>query len=171
MKRGKGTEGSKGSKGNSQLPINQLHCPALLPLRSSVHIPWQRALASVWLIGLSMLMGCGNEKSSVSGTVTFDGEPVKNGSITFVKPEGELVREGAVIRDGAFQASLPPGEYKIELAAQKVTGKRTQKGFDGKDEEVEETKELFPERYNTKTTLTRKINRGANTVNLNATTK
>jgi len=117
------------------------------------------------------MIGCSEGKSSISGTVTFDGEPVKNGSITFVKSDGELLREGAVITDGAFQASLPTGEYKIELNAQKVVGKRIQKGFDGKDEEVEETKELFPERYNTKTTLTKKIERGANTLELNATTK
>ena len=86
--------------------------------------------------------------------------------VTFVKNDGQLVREGAVITSGAFRVSLQPGEYKIELSAQKVVGKRKQKGFDGKDEEVELTDELFPERYNTKSTLTKKIEPGTNTLTL-----
>jgi len=120
------------------------------------------------LLSLSFLASCGESEGKVTGTVTFDGQPVASGTITFVKSEGELIREGAVIKDGSFQAHVPPGNYKIELSAQKVVGKRTQKGFDGKDEEVEETKELFPERYNIKTELTTKIDRGTNTVKLEA---
>ncbi len=105
-------------------------------------------------------------KGAVSGTVTFDGQPVSSGSITFVKQGGELIREGAVIQIGAFQASLPPGKYKVELNAQKVVGKRTQVGMDGKNEEVETTAELFPERYNTKSELMEEIKRGSQTIKL-----
>ena len=80
------------------------------------------------------LAGCGDGKSTVSGTVTLDGQPVPSGSITFVKQEsGSLVREGAVISGGKFEAAVPPGTYKLELNGQKVVGKRTQKDFDGKD--------------------------------------
>src|SRR6266436_3042426 len=61
------------------------------------------------LLSLSLLLGCGDGKSSASGTVTFDGQPVASGTITFVKSDGELVREGAIIKDGAFQAHVPPG--------------------------------------------------------------
>ena len=126
---------------------------------------------ALWLslIGLLVLTGCKEGVSTATGTVTFDGQPVAKGAITFVKQEGDLVREGAVIQDGRFQAKLPPGEYKIELNSQKVVGKRTQKGFDGKDEVLELTEELFPDRYNSKTTLTTKIAPGTNTVNLEAT--
>jgi len=109
--------------------------------------------------------------STASGTVTMDGEPVPKGMITFVKQDGDVAREGAIIADGRFVAKLRPGEYKIELNSQKTTGTRTQKGFDGKDEVVEMTAELFPERYNAKTTLTTKIGPGPNTVNLEAKAK
>lgn len=115
---------------------------------------------------LGLVFGCGDEKSSVSGTITFDGQPVASGMIAFVKSEGELVREGAIIKDGTFLAHIPPGNYKIELNAQKIVGKRKQKGFDGKDEEVELTEELFPERYNRKTELTTTVARGTNTLKL-----
>jgi hypothetical protein len=110
--------------------------------------------------------GCSGGKSSVSGSVTLDGKPVASGAITFVKQDGELVREGAIIKDGAFQALVPPGTYRLELNGQKVTGKRIQKGLDGKDEEVPLTAELFPEQYNVKSELTQEIKPGSNIVNL-----
>ena len=116
--------------------------------------------------GLASVVGCGSDKSSVSGTVTFDSQPVASGMITFVKSDGDVVREGAIIKDGAFQAEVPPGHYKIELNAQKVVRTRTQKGFDGKDEEDQITEELFPERYNVKTELSHDIKPGSNTVKL-----
>jgi hypothetical protein len=122
-----------------------------------------------FVVGLLMLvtfLGCSDGKSVVTGTVTMDGQPVASGAITFIKTEGELVREGAVIQDGNFRASVPPGTYKLELSGQKVVGKRKQKGFDGKDEEVELTEELFPEQYNTKSELTEVIKPGKSTMKL-----
>jgi hypothetical protein len=119
------------------------------------------------IVVLAAFAGCDNtDKGTVSGTVTFDGQPVPTGAVTFVKEDGELVREGAVIQDGKFQASLPPGKYKIELNAQKVVGKRTQVGMDGKSEEVVTTEELFPARFNTQTELREEIERGAQTIKL-----
>jgi hypothetical protein len=47
-----------------------------------------------------------------------------------------------------------------------VVGKRKQKGFDGKDEEVELTEELFPELYNTKSILIEEIQPGKFKLNL-----
>lgn len=112
------------------------------------------------------MLGCSDGNSSVSGTVTLDGQPVTRGAVTFVKQGGELAREGAVIQDGKFQAVLPPGKYKLELNGQKVVGKRKQKAFDGSDEEVELTEELFPARYNTQTELIENIKPGANAIKL-----
>jgi hypothetical protein len=116
------------------------------------------------LVPFLALAGCSD--TTTSGTVTMDGQPVKSGAITFIKTEGELVRAGAVIRDGAFQAKLAPGKYRIELTGQKVIGTRKQKGFDGKDEEVELTEELFPERYNARTELSQEIRPGTNKIDL-----
>ena len=120
-----------------------------------------------WTLGLLALAGCGDGKSTVSGTVTLDGQPVPSGSITFVKQEGgSIVREGAIVNGGKFAAAVPPGTYKLELNGQKVVGKRTQKGFDGKDETLDITQELFPERYNIRTELLEEIKPGANTIDL-----
>jgi hypothetical protein len=116
------------------------------------------------------LAGCGDGKGSVSGTVTLDGTPVADGAVTFVK-EGEAVREGAVIKAGAFVAKMPPGKYRIELTGRKVVSKRVQKGFDGKDEEVEVTDELFPDRYNVKSELVKDIPAGHTTLELKLDSK
>ncbi|HJZ59142.1 MAG TPA: carboxypeptidase-like regulatory domain-containing protein [Gemmataceae bacterium] len=120
---------------------------------------------------LAWLTGCGGGEGSVSGTVTFDGHPVPNGTVTFVKTEGGLVREGAVITDGTFQVKLPPGKYKIEVNGRKVVGKKKQKNFDGVDEEVEITDELFPDRYNKATELSEEIKPGSNTITLELKSK
>jgi hypothetical protein len=124
------------------------------------------AACALGLFLLAALAGCGDDKGSVNGTVTFDGQPVANGAIMFVKSEGGLVREGAVIKDGSFEARVPPGTYKIEVNAPKVVGKRKQRGFSGEVEEVELTEELFPERYNTKSELREEIRPGPNTLKL-----
>jgi hypothetical protein len=113
-----------------------------------------------------MFAGCGEGKSSVTGTVTMDGKAVASGAITFTRTEGELVREGAVIQEGNFRASVPPGTYRLELSGQKVVSVRKQKGFDGKDEEVPITEELFPEQYNTKSELSEVIKPGKSTLKL-----
>jgi hypothetical protein len=125
------------------------------------------AFLILFVVFQASLSGCGNGKALVTGTVTFDGQPVASGMVTFVNDEvGKLVREGAVINQGTFETHLPPGRYKLELNAQKVIGKRKQKGFDGKDEEVELTDELFPARYNAQTELSEEIKPGSNTIKL-----
>lgn len=111
----------------------------------------------------AFLGGCVDGFGPVNGTIHFDGQPVKAGSITFVKTEGGLAREGAVIENGIFRARLQPGKYLV--------GKRKQKGFDGKGEEVDLTEELFPDRFNSKTELTQVIISGLNTINLKLESK
>ena len=129
-------------------------------MRSQLH------LILIFLAVCSLVPGCGDGKSIVKGTVSFDGQPVKSGSITFVSIEGDLVREGAVITDGAFTARLPPGKYNVELSAQRKAGTRTQKGFDGNDEVIQLTEELFPDYYNSKTELVETIRAGENVLTL-----
>ena len=129
------------------------------------------ALAVGVAVLLPWVTGCGDGKGSVRGTVTFDGQPVKSGAVTFVSLEGPLIREGAAIADGAFTAKVPPGKYKVELNAQKFARKRTQIGMDGKEEELTLTEELFPDYYNSKSGLTEMIKAGDNTITLNLKTK
>jgi hypothetical protein len=122
------------------------------------------------MLSCAALAGCGGGQANVTGAVTFDGQPVKDGSIVFVKADSDA-REGAVIRDGGFDAKLAPGKYKVEIRAVKVVSKRKQKGFDGKDEELDITEEMIPEHYNTKTELTEEFKSGPNTVKFDLKSK
>ena len=122
------------------------------------------------LICGAALIGCNGGASSVSGTVSLDGQPVKSGSIMFVSTESDR-REGAVIQDGEFQAELPPGKYRLELSGQKVVGQRKQKDFEGKDEVLDITDELFPEKFNVKSQLTQEIKPGSQTLPLDLKSK
>jgi hypothetical protein len=128
-----------------------------------------RLLKVLTVLSLTALVGCGG-KANVTGTVTLDGEPVPSGAITFINADGN-VREGSVITNGAFRVSVPPGKYKLELTGSKVTGRRTQKGFDGKDEVVETTGELFPARYNTNSDLFEEIKSGSQPLKLDLKSK
>ncbi len=125
------------------------------------------------LVGLSLpfLGGCGGGTTTVSGTVSLDGQPVKSGSIAFVDPEGKRNPAGAVIQDGRFQADVPPGKYRLELTGQKVVGQRTQKDFEGKDETLDITAELFPEKFNVSSELIEDIPPGSHTLELDLKSK
>jgi hypothetical protein len=119
------------------------------------------------LLIFPLLVGCGSDVGIVSGAVTLDGQSVPNATVTFVKQdEANPAREGAVITDGKFQAKIPPGKYKLELNGQKVIGTRTQKDFDGKDEVLTQTGELFPPKYNKDSTLIEEIKVGPNPIKL-----
>ncbi len=123
------------------------------------------------LIVCATLAGCGDNTGDVTGTITFDGKPVADGSLKFLKAAGGEAVGGAVIRDGTFATKLPPGKYKIEIHAQKVVGKRTQKGFDGKDEEIELRDEMIPENYNSKSELEEEIKPGPNAIKFDLKSK
>jgi len=132
--------------------------------------------AACWLFLLLFALpfagGCSDGLGDVTGTVTLDGQPVPDGSITFVsQDQNDPRREGAVITAGKFAARIPPGQYKLELNAQKVVGTRTQKSFDGTPETVPTTAELFPPKYNTQSQLVHEIKAGANSLPLDLSTK
>jgi len=61
--------------------------------------------------------GCGPRDTRVecSGTVTYAGEPVEEGSISFVPLAGGSRSEGAVITAGRYTARVQPGRHRVEI--------------------------------------------------------
>ncbi|MDR0522392.1 MAG: carboxypeptidase-like regulatory domain-containing protein [Planctomycetaceae bacterium] len=95
-----------------------------------------RSLTAITLIivTITIISGCGNPQGRllVSGTVTLDGEPIADGTISF-EPVGEQpikVRSGTVIRNGKYTvpgtSGLVPGEYLVSISAQHDTGRMIQ---------------------------------------------
>jgi hypothetical protein len=98
--------------------------------------------------------GGGDEipKHEVSGTVTLKGQPLAEGTISFVPADGQGPTAGAAIQEGQYTAQVPPGPKRVEIHAVKVVGQR--KMFDTPDSPtVDVTEELVPPQYNTESTL------------------
>lgn len=74
-------------------------------------------------------LGCGPRDARVecSGTVTYAGKPVEEGSIGFFPLTGGGRSEGAVITAGRYTARVLPGRHRVEIRgsrplAEKATG-------------------------------------------------
>jgi len=87
------------------------------------------------------MMGCGPSTSTISGTVTFNGEPVANGAISFFPTDGKGSPAGGLIKDGRYTVTgLKPGERTVQLSSPVVAG--TRKDDYGNDTRIAE--ELIP---------------------------
>lgn len=53
----------------------------------------------------------------VSGTVSYDGDPIVQGDILFVPADRSLAPDAAKIEDGRFHAQAKEGECRVEISA------------------------------------------------------
>jgi hypothetical protein len=82
-----------------------------------LHVGWI-SLAAVALT----LSGCGdavNKKGvTITGTVTYDGQPVPKGYIQFLPEDGKGNNAGVEIHDGKFKAqNVTPGKNRIQISS------------------------------------------------------
>jgi hypothetical protein len=110
-----------------------------------------RAVAAAILCCL--LAGCGgNGGVQVTGTVTFDGQPVEEGAISFVGTGEKPLSQGAVIKGGKFDAILAPGPKRVEIRASRP------KKPDPRDPDSARMREDFiPAKFNSASRLTAEI--------------
>jgi hypothetical protein len=119
------------------------------------------------------LAGCGGgSRVPVTGSVSFNGEPVDNGSISFIAADaaagGEAVNAGGDIKDGKYSIAADrgpkPGKYKVEIYWNKKTGRTVPTPGDAAVP-MPETKQTLPPKFNKQSQLTADITSGRNTVN------
>ena len=126
---------------------------------------------SVWfmVVVASLAIGCGGsngiERAAVEGTVTVDGQPLTEGTITFLPSEstkGPLAR--CTINDGKFGLPVSEGpvvgSHRVEITSMKKTGKTI--SVEGVD--TEEIIQSIPELYNVQSSLKAEIKSGTNTL-------
>ncbi len=127
-----------------------LHEAVILQVRSSMFIDSARLLTVV-VLGLAMLAGCGGGVSDevprvdISGSATFDGQPIASGEVTFI-PDSSKGNSGpatnAPIKDGAYTTvghgkGMVGGPHILRITA-----------FDGKADianELPNGEPLFPD--------------------------
>lgn len=72
----------------------------------------------LWLITLFVVGGCGPVNGTMSGKVTFEGEPVQNGAISFLAEDGSTAAVGGSILQGNYEVSdIPPGPKVVKIEA------------------------------------------------------
>ena len=77
-----------------------------------------------WIMFL-YLGGCqGDNLVGLGGLVTFNGEPVKNGTISFIPLDGKGQTEGVLIVEGRYTARISPGNMKVEIQGYKEIGRQ-----------------------------------------------
>ena len=89
----------------------------------------QRGLLSFIAAFGFAIAGCGEtSRMMVSGNVTIDKKPVDRGLITFESVNKSGKPTGANITNGSFaidkSQGLEPGDYRVILQAQRLTGKK-----------------------------------------------
>ena len=114
------------------------------------------AFCSAFLMVL--FAGCGsNGYKEIRGTVTYDGQPVKTGTITLLPPDGKGPTAAAIITDGEYSTKAAFGPKQVKIEAFVIKG--TQR-YPGSMMMCDIREQILPERYNTKTELTCDITSG-----------
>jgi len=128
-----------------------------------------------WIIRAALLLaaagvwGCSSDsRVGVEGKVTYAGEPIAVGSITFLPTNEKGIKSGGVIANGAYKVEPRfgpnPGPHRVEIRWAKPTGKKYKNEF---GEELDVRREGLPDKYHTNSNLTADIKPGVNVIDFN----
>jgi hypothetical protein len=120
-----------------------------------------RALPASVILGVAIcaLSGCGKGKlSEVSGTITYEGKPIEQGSIAFIPADGNGPSAGSPIVDGKYFAqNVPVGMAKVQIRGARITG---QKRMLPDSPPVSTSEEMLPAKYHSASELTYEVKSG-----------
>jgi hypothetical protein len=106
---------------------------------------------------MACLTGCGRGggMAALSGSVSYDGQPVEKGTITFLPADGKGPTAAAPITDGKYSVKVAYGRRVVKIEGFKVLG---QHPFSANNPRmVVEQQQIIPPCYNTRSELTRDI--------------
>lgn len=116
---------------------------------------------AAFTLGIVAVCGCGSssgpERVPLSGTVTYQGQPVEKGEIRFLPIEGTTASpSGATINAGKYEVTarggVPVGKFKVAITAFKTNPKPSaakQKGIMGGADLIQ----YLPPKYNDESLL------------------
>ena len=98
----------------------------------------------------STLVACSSNdkfpRYKISGKVTFQGQPVEEGQITFEDPTAGQVNSSPLGSGGSYTTELPAGDYRVSVAPPLVETKST---ADTPPDMVEKKVNNIPKKYRT----------------------
>lgn len=110
-------------------------------------------LAACAALLLLLTSGCGGDgKVPVSGSVSFDGQPVERGEISFVPVEAGQSPDGGTIENGQFAFRTTPGAKRVEIRASRPLPPEKQTDAAGTFYE-----DFIPARYNRESSLQQEV--------------
>jgi hypothetical protein len=84
------------------------------------------ALRLAMMCACLVLAGCGSRVSTVSGNVTYKGERLTRGQISFVAPDGEPPVSSTIHADGAYEVTnVPRGQVIVVVSSMGAEGEAT----------------------------------------------
>jgi hypothetical protein len=143
--------------------------------RDSIHVrnvqitkAWRPSAALFMVLAI---VGCAEPTTGVvTGTVTVDGTPAKEGSIAFFPVDRKSSTAGAAIADGKYTATVPLGQMKVEIRVPRVVGQK--KLYDTPDSPLKPLMaESLPPKYNDASELTLDVQPGENQQDYELATK
>ena len=125
-----------------------------------------------------LLLSCsssGPKKAEVSGTVSFNGVEIEEGSIQFIPVEGNSgPAAGGIIKNGRYHISrdngVTVGKNRVELKAFAYSGKKIQDPTAPPGVMTDERIQVFPPEYSDNSTVIKEIEAGANTIDFHIRT-
>jgi hypothetical protein len=118
------------------------------------------------LLLATVATGCSSGgRAGVEGTVTYAGQPVGVGTITFLPTSEQGIKCGGRIENGRYKVEPKfgpvPGPHRVEVRWARPTGKKYRNEF---KEEFDVTQEGLPAKYHADSVLTATIRPGANVI-------
>lgn len=118
------------------------------------------------LVLVPVCIGCGAPdplSAQVSGSVSYDGQALENGIITFRPADGQGPTAGDAITAGKYSVKMMPGEKIVEISASKIVGEEKVYADMPDSPMRPKTVALVPDKYNIQSELKYSAAAGANT--------
>ena len=112
-------------------------------------------------LAVTLFTGCGDRDGGmrVWGEVTYDSRPVPEGTILLMPEAGQKApTAGGLIKDGRYDMPAKKGPragvtYRVSIEAMEKTGKMIEHPLGASLGAYEETRQLIPPEYNTRSNL------------------
>ena len=123
-------------------------------------------LATIGLVALASLMGCGGNSNlgSVSGKVTLEGQPVPDALVKFTPVKGGSPSNARTNSSGEYTLTYTDTEDGAEIGEHTVSISTYRAANPEADPPTTLVPEKVPAKYNSQTTLKADVKSGSNTI-------